>query len=151
MKLTTHFSLEELTVSSYAIRHGIDNVPVDPKILANLLILAQGLEVVRTIVSKPIIVTSGYRSKRVNTGVGGSKKSSHMIGLAADIKVHGITPLELAKQIAYHRRAVKYDQVINEFNQWVHIAFSDVTSIPRGQLLTARKGVKGTEYVEGLV
>ena len=36
MQISEHFTLEELTFSDTAARHNINNVPTDPKILANL-------------------------------------------------------------------------------------------------------------------
>jgi hypothetical protein len=151
MNLTKNFTLEEMTASSFAARNGINNVPTDDEILGNLMMLAQGLEAVRIVVGEPIIVTSGYRSPKVNSGVHGSKNSAHMKGLAADIKVHGLGAKELAGIIAEHYFQIGYDQLINEFGQWVHIAFPDVESKPRGRILTARRGASGTEYIEGLV
>jgi hypothetical protein len=60
MKLTDHFTLEELTDSDTAVRLGIDNTP-PPAIRPHLEVLAQGLEEVRRILGQPIIVRSGYR------------------------------------------------------------------------------------------
>jgi hypothetical protein len=74
-----------------------------------------------------------------------------MKGLAADIKVHGMEPIELAREIAMHHHEVGYDQIINEFDQWVHVSFADVESEPRGNLLTARRGSGGVEYIKGLI
>ena len=34
---------------------------------------------------QPVIINSGYRCEKLNKKVGGSKKSSHMKGLAADL------------------------------------------------------------------
>jgi hypothetical protein len=150
MNLTDNFTLAELTSSSFASRHGINNVPADHEVLANLHVLARGLERVREAVGRPVIVTSGYRSPKVNAGIGGSKTSAHMRGLAADIKVQGMTALELANEIAVHRREIDYDQLIEEFGAWVHIAFADAESDPRGQVLTARRGSIGVEYIKGL-
>jgi hypothetical protein len=151
MQISEHFTLAELTRSDYAARHGINNVPTDHEVLANLHVLAHGLERVRAAVGRPVFVTSGYRSAKVNAGIGGSKASAHMRGLAADINVQGVTALELAKEIALHRREIDYDQCIQEFGAWVHIAFADAESDPRGQVLTARRGDAGVEYVKGLV
>jgi len=45
------------------------------------------LEFVRTVLDAPIIITSGSRCQTHNNSVGGSKTSSHLTGLAADIEV----------------------------------------------------------------
>ena len=59
MNLTEHFTLEELTASEIAVRNGLDNTP-DPLVLANLHSLAKGLEHVREVLAKPIIINSGF-------------------------------------------------------------------------------------------
>jgi hypothetical protein len=115
------------------------------------MMLAQGLEAVRIVVGEPIIITSGYRSPKVNSGVHGSKNSAHMKGLAADIKVHGLGSKELAGIIAEHYLQIGYEQLLNEFNQWVHISFPEAGEPPKYQLMTVRRGKTGVEYIKGLL
>ena len=131
MMLSTHFSLAELTASEVAARAGIDNTP-PPELMTNLLRLSEGLELVRKALgNKPIHVTSGYRSPKLNQRVGGSKNSRHMQGLAADILCPAFgPPLEVCRAIA--ASSIETDQIIHEFGKWCHVAFP-----PRGQ--TARK------------
>lgn len=50
------------------------------------------LELVRCNFKAPVIVTSGKRCEEHNHKVGGSKKSKHLEGIAADIVVDGIKP-----------------------------------------------------------
>lgn len=52
----------------------------------NLDKLLVQLNIVRDLYGKPMYVSSGWRPSSVNTSVGGSKKSNHMIGLACDFK-----------------------------------------------------------------
>ena len=42
-------------------------------------------------------INSGYRCKEHNADVGGDPNSSHMQGMAADIRVRGVEPREVAK------------------------------------------------------
>jgi len=84
MKLSEHFSLEELTVSETAARKGLDNTP-DNDALFDLKRLASFLEDVRAAVGKPLRINSAYRAPEVNSSVGGSKTSQHCKGQAADI------------------------------------------------------------------
>ena len=44
------------------------------------------LDIVRAHMGKPILINSGYRCKRLNEMVGGSSKSMHTKGLAADFR-----------------------------------------------------------------
>ena len=120
-QLSQHFSLKELTRSYEGIRHGIDNTP-DKKILANLEILADKLEELRTLFGTKIVVLSGYRCEKLNTLIGGSKKSAHMQGLAADIICPGWhTPEQM--QALLRKSGIKVDQCIEE-GTWLHVSFA---------------------------
>ena len=98
MKLTLNFSLSELVYSDTAHRLGLDNTP-SPAIVENLQELAETLQVIRDAIKAPITISSGYRCAELNKAVGGSKTSSHMQGLAADIHAKGYTPKQLAEFI----------------------------------------------------
>lgn len=143
MKLSEHFTLQEMTLSQEAVRRGIDNTPT-PEVLENLKRLALTLEHIRALVGKPVLVSSGYRNAAVNRAVGGSKSSTHMSGLAADINCPGINPGALAHIIKASR--IQFDQLILEFDAWVHVGLSD--GAPRGELLTIRND---TGYMKGIV
>ena len=85
MNLTENFTLAELTASSVSRLKGIENIP-DERSLYNLKRLCvEVLQPVRNRFSRPITVTSGYRSKELNKAVGGSETSQHKNGEAADI------------------------------------------------------------------
>lgn len=129
-KLTEHFTLEEMCHSQTAIREGVDNTP-DPDSMSNLLNTAVGLEKVRELLGKPIFISSGYRSPRVNKRVGGSNNSQHMVGQAADITCHSYgTAKQVAQAIV--ESDILFDQCILEFDSWCHISFSPT---PRRQSL----------------
>ena len=138
MKLTEHFTLEELTASETAERNGWDNSPNDQE-LANLVRLAEFLEQVKEVLAgKPIIISSGLRTKKVNDAVGSKDTSQHRIGCAADFKVPGMTPDEVVKAIV--ASGIGYDQVIREFDRWTHISIpNSINFSPRAQALIIDK------------
>lgn len=141
-QLTEHFTLEEFTDSQTAARKGIPNVPpVGSPERANLQRTAETMEEVRTILgSKPILVSSGYRSPAVNAAVGGSKSSAHMSGLAVDFSCPGFgTPFDICKALQPKLKELQIDQLIWEFGTWVHLGLSDT---PRHMALTI--DAKGT-------
>ena len=141
MKITEHFSLEELTVSDIAVRKGLDNTPTEAEI-ANLTRTALLLEQVRELLKKPIIVNSAFRSKAVNDAVGSKDTSQHRIGCAADIKVPGMTPKQVVQ--ACIDANIPYDQIIEEFSSWTHISVPDSASRPprRQALIIDRNGTR---------
>jgi zinc D-Ala-D-Ala carboxypeptidase len=144
MNLTDHFTLAELTFSQTAARNGIKNQPT-PEIIQNLRRLAGALEEVRAHIGQPIRVSSGYRSLELNKLIAGSSKTSaHVLGLAADISVKGLSAKSLALQIAAMDH--DFDQIICEYDSWVHVGLS--AGQPRRQLLTIRHG---TGWMVGIV
>jgi hypothetical protein len=138
MKLTEHFTLEELTASETAERNGWDNTPNEGE-LANLGRLAAFLEQVKEVLAgKPIMISSGLRTKKVNDAVGSKDTSQHRIGCAADFKVPGMTPDEVVKAIV--ASGIGYDQVIREFDRWTHISIpNSINFSPRAQALIIDK------------
>jgi len=148
-----HISLDELTTSQYATRHSIDNTPNEEQ-LRNLIKIAWFLETLRGKIRDKIdknaiiIISSGLRVELLNTGIGGSRTSSHVKGLAADIKCNVLTPLELAEFIRDNMSDEGFDQVIHEFGRWVHVGLTD--NVLRFQTLTASKRNGKTHYESGL-
>ncbi|WP_085674870.1 MULTISPECIES: D-Ala-D-Ala carboxypeptidase family metallohydrolase [unclassified Pseudomonas] len=142
MQITPHFTLKELTASQTAARDGLDNTP-SPEVVANLRLLCQALEQVRALFASPVIISSGYRSPAVNARVGGVRNSQHISGLAADFMVLGVNNREVVRRVS--ESDVPFDQLILEFDSWVHLSVS--AAAPRREVLTIRKG---TGYLPGL-
>lgn len=63
----------------------------------NILSLAKALQGIRDKFGKPITITSGWRSLRVNRYVGGASASRHLLAQAADIVVAGMSPKEVQR------------------------------------------------------
>lgn len=124
MNLTNNFTLEELVVSQEAKRNGLDNTP-EKGIFKTLIKTAENMEEVRSALgNNPIIVSSGYRSPAVNVAVGGSVNSQHMKGEAVDFTCPKFgSPEDIVRKIISSN--IRYDQLILEFDSWVHISFSD--------------------------
>jgi len=136
-KLSEHFSYQELTQSEVADRMGFDNTP-PPAAYENLIRLANKLEEVRTLIGKPIMVSSGYRCQAVNAAVGSQPSSQHRVGCAADFKVPGISPNDVVKAIK--ESGIVYDQLIREFDSWTHISIPNNPNLqPRQQTLIIDK------------
>jgi zinc D-Ala-D-Ala carboxypeptidase len=148
-RLTEHFTFEELVYSDTAERLNINNDPDnDPVLLSNLHLLANRLEDIRTLVDKPLIITSGYRSFQLNMAIGGSSKSQHMLALAADIKVRNMDPYDLCTLLQDYLDVLEIDQLIYE-GSWTHVGFSTDYQ-PRKQVLTAVFDKYGVAYLNGL-
>jgi uncharacterized protein YcbK (DUF882 family) len=113
MKITNNFSLQEF--NSKCGREMPTNVMV------NIIELAKNLQVLRDEVKKSIQITSGYRSPEHNAKVKGAKLSQHITGMAADIKVAGMTPKQVAEVIERLIAEKKMKEGgIGIYKTWVH-------------------------------
>ena len=134
MKLSEHFSLEELTRTDH---RSLDNTP-DPAALANLHRLAAFLEQVRTALgNRVVVINSAYRSAAVNAACGSRESSQHRVGCAADVRVPGMTPDAVVR--AVRASGLAYDQLIKEFDAWTHISIPNLPAKPRKMALIIDK------------
>jgi uncharacterized protein YcbK (DUF882 family) len=73
----------------------------DPVVAARLALLIAVLEGIRSFLgNRKITIHSGFRCAAFNLRCKGSRKSQHLQGLAADIKVAGLTPHEVQTLLA---------------------------------------------------
>ena len=133
-----NFSMDELTHSDTAARHGIDNTPNENE-KDNLYKLAMELENVRKLLNnKPIFCSSGYRCLALNELLGSKRTSAHIRGLAVDFTCRQFgTPNEIVFSLINSN--IPYDQVILEFDRWVHLSFCEDEKTPRRQALVINK------------
>ena len=144
MRLTAHFSLAEFTRSESAKRHGVSNQPT-PEHVQNIKILCERvLEPIRMKFG-PLILSSGYRSKVLNHYIGGSLKSQHCEGKAADLDMDGVDGVTNKEIFEYIKNELEFDQLINEFNySWIHVSYN--LGKNRKQVLDALKVNNKTVY-----
>lgn len=116
-----NFTIMELVKSNIAKINKIDNTPdaTSLKCMHDLIIYC--LQPIRDKLGKPMIITSGYRCQTLNKKVGGVSNSQHTKGQAVDFYVKGISMQQVIDFIK--KSGVEFDQLINEYNKWVHISF----------------------------
>lgn len=125
--MAKYFKLEELLYSKTSIEGGYQNSP-SWEVVDNLKRLAeQVLDPLREEMGCPINVSSGFRCKKLNDAVKGSKGSQHMNGEAADIYCRDNKKLfDTAKRMMDEGR-ITVGQLIDEYNySWVHISLPNV-------------------------
>ena len=149
MKLSNNLSLNEMTRSNTAQRRGIDNSPT-PEHIENMRVLAEKIfQPIREHFDRPIFVSSGYRSKALNTAIGGSQTSQHSTGEAVDIDMDGTT-LSNTDVFNYIKDNLDFDQLIWEFGNdqkpdWVHVSYK-ANGPQRKSILVAKKINNKTTY-----
>lgn len=100
---------KNFVVKEFACKDGSDTVLIDSA-------LVDILQKIRNHFGVSININSGYRTISHNKKVGGSPKSKHLEGKAADIVVAGVKPLEVCKY------AESIDvKGIGRYNSFVHV------------------------------
>ena len=152
MKLSKNFSLAELTKSQAALRLGLDNSPTPLVVQSLEQLCINVLQPVRDYFG-PVIISSGYRSERLNWAIGGSNTSQHCFGQAADFECPGNSNYDVAAWIS---KNLPFDQLILEFytagnpsSGWIHVSWKN-DQINRNKILTASKEGGKTVYRAGL-
>lgn len=152
MKLSKNFSLAELTKSQAALRLGLDNSPTPLVVQSLEQLCINVLQPVRDYFG-PVIISSGYRSERLNGAIGGSNTSQHCFGQAADFECPGNSNYDVAAWIS---KNLPFDQLILEFytagnpsSGWIHVSWKN-DQINRNKILTASKEGGKTVYRAGL-
>ena len=146
-QITKHFSLQEIISSGTASRLGLDNTPNEEQI-ENLKALCENiLEPLREYYeSRPIMISSGYRSPALCEKLGSSKTSQHTQGQAVDFEIPGFDNKEIATHI---KNNFDFDQLISEYYEdgipdsgWIHVSFKIDGSNRKESLIKDKSGYK---------
>jgi zinc D-Ala-D-Ala carboxypeptidase len=142
LRLTEHFTLEELAHSDIAVRLGIDNTP-PADVVPHLVVLANGLEQIRRVTEHALIVHSGYRCEALERVLCAKDftawcarhgkdvatawpeyfaRKGHPRGYCGDFTSPGFgSPAEVVQVV--RGAGIKVDQLIEE-GTWVHASFA---------------------------
>lgn len=144
MQLSKNLALAEVIRSETAKRKEISNMPT-PEHIENFKKLAENVfQPIREHFGVPIHISSGYRSKALNTAVGGSLSSQHCQGEAIDIDMDGsANGVTNTMVFNYIKDSLEFDQLIWEFGtnenpDWVHVSYES-TGKQRKQILKATR------------
>jgi len=112
-QLTKNLSIDEFQSN--------DGAAMPADVAKNIAELAKNLQVIRDYFNLPMEITSGWRSPAHNKKIGGAANSQHMYGRAADFKIKGKTPLQVAKAIEELITKGKVKQGgLGIYPTWVH-------------------------------
>ena len=116
-ELSKNFKVKEFACSDKS-----DPIFIAPKLVTIL-------QKVRTHFGKPVKITSAYRTVEHNKSVGGVKDSQHLYGMAADIKITGVPPKDVA---AYVEKLMPKTGGIGIYDTFVHVDVRDTRSRWKG-------------------
>lgn len=147
MNLSAHITLEEAIHSQLAERMNIANVPTQD-IFSTMQYTASQMELVRALLNdSPLIISSFYRCKLLNSALKSKLTSQHIKGEAVDFICPNYgSPIEIARLLADNKSKIDFDQLIYEYS-WVHVSFVQ-RAIPRNAIYTLMPN--GT-YAHGIV
>lgn len=107
----TVYLSKNFRVREFRCRDGTDPIFVD-------LELVDILQKVRDHFDKAVAITSAFRTASHNKSVNGAAYSQHLYGRAADIKVSGVSPKDVA---AYLETLLPNRGGIGVYSTWVHV------------------------------
>lgn len=152
-KLTTNFSLEELSVTNRD-DYQTQNLREARGRIGPLLELARLLERIR-LFTGPLEIHSGFRCKALNDAVGSSDRSQHIKGEAADFSSPGVDTEESWDRLFQHvlysliANQIPFGQLIREMGQsrdykkslWIHISLGSPFRLKEkcGQILEMKQ------------
>lgn len=125
MKITSHFTVEELSVTTYK-EFKERNRTSALSFYSDLEALALFAEQVRAFIGVPMIISSGYRCYDLNQKVGGVPESQHLFFRAIDFVPKGMTIDECFEKI--RNSQLVYSQLIKEHSGksvWIHVGMGD--------------------------
>jgi len=118
MKLTNNFLISEFNCK--------DGTEVPLSLMANVQLLAENLQVLRDCLEAPIHINSAYRHSVYNESIGGSSKSQHLLGKAADIRVESYSSVQVYDTIEMLiKEGSMKDGGIGLYNNFVHYDVRD--------------------------
>jgi len=151
MKLSENLSLSEVIKSNTAIRRGIDNHPTQEHLEALEDIADNVFQPIREHFKVSIGISSGYRSRKLNEAIGGSKNSQHSRGEALDLDADMYGKITNKQIFNFIKDNLVFDQLIWEFGNdhepnWVHVSFT--TRRPNRMMILKAYKSKGKNKYE---
>lgn len=147
MKLSPHFSFDELTTTSHSSLQESNRKSAE-SFKKNLTYTAGALEEIRTLLGVPLQITSGFRMPALNKAVGGSATSKHTQGLCADFIPIGMEVKEAFALLTTHKsKLLSVRKIIIEGvkgKSWIHMQAKVLASEPTDLYAT----VDGKNYTK---
>ena len=147
-----NFKYKEFVRSDTAIRRGIDNTPTDEHWKNIEKLAVNVLQPAREALGK-IRILSGYRSRKLNTAIGGSKYSNHCRGEASDIESgEDVSLIDLLEWIYYN---TQFRTLIAEYfdsDGWCHVDYREGGNLKRLKLKDKNHNYKtvSIDYIKEL-
>ena len=123
IQISKYLTLSDVEKSPTAKRKGIDNT-LPKEFIVNAIRLGKSYDIIYEKFDGNVILSSFYRSIKLNTTIGGSKTSDHCTASAFDVEgINGVKNSEIFDFC----KTLNFYQLINEYPtnnepDWVHFA-----------------------------
>ena len=150
-RISDYVSYKEVVYSTTAIKRDIDNTPNEEQLQRIILLANKLFDPLRVWCGGRVKINSVFRSKKLNSLIGGSSTSQHMANKGAAIDIddnyRNKTNLEM---FHYIKDNLEFDQLIAEFPvngqpRWIHASYNEGNN--RGRVMIAIKRNGRTKYV----
>lgn len=140
-------TLERISKSETAIRHGIENKPDAHQLFAIRLLAEHIYDPLCLHFNMTIPYNSWFRNSVLNSIIGGARNSQHAKGEAVDLDMDG-SGSPITNSVLFHwiYNNLDFDQLIWEYGNdqnpgWVHVSFSAIKN--RKQVLKIKSRASG--------
>lgn len=99
MKISKHFTYKEALYLPSWKRRAKKKDGFNREVLNSLKVLFEKMDLIRDHFNAPVIVHVAYRPTEYNKLVGGAPKSSHVLGMACDFHVKGVSCDDVRKRL----------------------------------------------------
>jgi hypothetical protein len=151
IEISKYVSYNEVIRSATALRKNISNKPNEEQLEKIKVLCKKVFDPLRIWVGGPVKINSVFRSKKLNTAIGGSKSSQHMAIKGAAVDIDDIYKHKTNLEMFHHiKDNLEFDQLIYEFGgyenpAWLHVSYNEGNN--RNRILIATKINKKTKYL----
>jgi hypothetical protein len=151
IEISKYVSYNEVVRSNTALRKNIDNSPNAEQLERIIILCKKVFDPLRKWVGGPVKINSVFRSKKLNTAIGGSRSSQHMALKGAAVDIDDVYKHKTNKEMFYYiKENLEFDQLIAEFPKdgeprWIHVSYNE--GFNRKKILIAAKINKKTTYL----
>ena len=152
IEISNYVSYNEVIRSATALKKNIDNTPNKLQLCRIKSLCKNLFDPLREWCGGRVKINSVFRSKLLNSKIGGASKSQHLANNGAAVDIDDIyghkTNLEM---FHYIKDNLEYDKLIAEFPtdggqpRWIHMSYREGEN--RGIAMIAIKVMKKTHYV----
>ena len=151
IEVSKYVSYNEVIRSATALRKNIENIPTEIQLDRIIILAKEVFDPLREWCAGRVKINSIFRSKKLNTSIGGAKSSQHLANKGAAMDIDDVYSHKTNLEMFYYiKDNLEFDQIIAEFPvdgqpKWIHVSYNEGAN--RSNALIAIKEQGRTKYV----